>query len=121
MLFRSVYPFGGAELAIEYDGTNALLVLLAEKDLSLVKKGTVVISPWSELVLLPNGAECIAIMQQDGEWYLGRFDAQLNPVARSAIPIDPVGALVIKDTVVVVQRKDGRLTSLNLADLRAGQ
>jgi hypothetical protein len=117
---RQLQPFGDSLLGIDYDGTNASLVLLSAADLSLVKKGATVISPYSELVQLPGGSECLAVMQQDGEWYLGRFDAQLNSVARSAIPVDPVGAVTVKDGTVLVQRKDGRITSLNLADLRTG-
>jgi hypothetical protein len=118
---RRAEQFGDGLLSMEYDGTASALVLLNPADLALVKKGATVISPYSELAVLPGGAECLAVMQQDGEWYLGRFDNQLNPVARSAIPVDPVGALTVKGGVVLIQRKDGRITSLNLSDLRASK
>ena len=123
LIGRRLLYFGDAWLGLLQEGTAARLVLLSTKDLELTKKGSSVISPYSELVLLPGNTECLAVMQIQGEWYLAAFDLQLNPVKdkRSVIPVDPVGAIILVDGKVIVQRKDGRFTILDLQDLRIGK
>ncbi len=119
---RRLMPIGGDHLALVLQGPgDARLVLIANKDLSLQKTGSAIVSPYSEIVLSPDNQEILAVISENGEWYLGRFDAKLNPIMRSVIPVDPLGAISLSSGVIVVQRKDGRPTLLQAKDLTSAR
>lgn len=121
ILNRQVQDFAGQLLCLVKEGDSTVLALISGTDLAIVKKSSAVLSPWSQVVILPGGKECLAVLQQDGAWYLGRFDASLNPLARSAIPVDPYGVINVRQKTILVQRQDGRATILNLDDLRTAR
>jgi hypothetical protein len=107
-------------VAISEESGTPALVLLDPDDLSFVSAGSAEVSRYSP-VLAGSGDDIYAVIRDSGEWYAGRFDANLNLLFRSAIPVDEGSDLLIEDNALLVQRKDGRFTSLDLDELKVGQ
>ncbi len=102
-------------VAISEEGGTPVLVLLDGEDLSFISRGEARLSRYSPL--LASGDGIYAVVSDGGEWYAGRFDANLNLLFRSSIPVDEGSDLVIQNNQLIVQRKDGRFTRLSLDEL----
>jgi hypothetical protein len=89
-------------------------------DLSFAAAGSAEVSIHSPIIV-GGGDDLYAVIRDSGEWYAGRFDANLNLLFRSAIPVAEGSDLLIEDNALLVQRKDGRFTSLDLDELKVGQ
>ncbi len=107
-------------VAISEEGGSPALVLFDSEDLSFVLAGNAEVSVYSP-VIAGSGDDLYAVIRDGGEWYAGRFDANLNLLFRSVIPVDQASDLVIEGGALLVQRKDGRFTALDLDELRVGQ
>lgn len=103
-------------IAISKEDGSPGLVLLDPDDLSFISAGDSEVSPYSPL-LTGSGDGIFAVIRDGGEWYAGRFDANLNLLFRSSIPVSEASNLVIENGKLIVQRKDGRFTGLDLDEL----
>lgn len=106
-------------LAISQEAGTPVLVLLDSEDLSFVSAGSAEISSYSPIVAGTQD-DYYAVINDGGEWYAGRFDANLNLLFRSSIPVSQGSDLLIDGDSLIVQRKDGRFTSLDLDELKVG-
>ncbi len=107
-------------VAISEEAGTPVLVLMDGDDLSFAAAGSAEVSIHSPIIV-GGGDDLYAVIRDSGEWYAGRFDANLNLLFRSAIPVAEGSDLLIEDNALLVQRKDGRFTSLDLDELKVGQ
>lgn len=97
---------------------EAVLGLFDTTTLAEKKRTEIRVYYLSDLVFDSRGSQVYAIIQRDGDWYLGQFDTGLNPVQYSTIAVQPQTAIIVTDSLVLVTRKDGRLARLQKASLR---
>jgi P83/100 protein len=108
---------------------DSLLVIAAQSDggrlavfdvtsLEEIMRGPEEIFLGSSLAVEGNPSAVYAVVKQEGEWYVGRFDADLQLIERSVIAVNPYTTLAFGGDKVWVQTKDDRIVALSLADMR---
>jgi hypothetical protein len=115
---RTVTQAGGKLIAIagENRGNAAIrLVEINPETLEMVTQGDVDIHP--ESLLWQSGDNLYAITVTGGQTRLSRFNTSLARLAESAITVHPLGAPSIQGDVLLIQREDGSIAILNVADL----
>jgi len=98
------------------DPAMGRLVRLDPQTLAVDKVGSSIIFPASILELQDN--VLYAIVHDTGQWYLGRFDQDLNLVERSAVEVNPYTTITFSGGRVWVQTADNRIIPLLVQDLR---
>jgi hypothetical protein len=64
-----------------------------------------------------QGDALYAIITSGGNLYLGRFDQELENVARSGVQVHPYAAVSFQGDLIFVQRANGQVVILNASDL----
>jgi len=114
---RGTITLADGVAAIVKDKTGVHLVVLSTDTLEPKRTGSMVLSPYSDLVLV-DGNFLLTTVQEQGEWFVARIDAAtLKQVLRSTLPVDPTTAYKLLGTSFLVQRKDGRSALLSLDKL----
>lgn len=101
------------------DPTMGRLVRLDPKTLAVDKVGDAIIYPASILEL--HDKVLYAVVHDTGQWYLGRFDQDLNLVERSAVEVNPYTTITFDGGNVWVQTADNRVIPLLVQDLRVAR
>lgn len=109
-------PAGYLGLSLSGDFARLLLVNLEEGQ--VVQESENIIYTYSDLAYHQEGAVLYAVVYRDGDWYVGGFDEALSLQMISVVTVRPETSLIIKDSVLLVSRKDGRISRLLLDDLR---
>lgn len=113
------YTFVADELlVIVADGDVGRLARFEVTNLDETTRGASEIFLGSVLEAQGDPARVFAVVREEGEWYLGRFDEELAPVDRSVIAVNPYTTLAFAGDVVWVQTRDDRIVPLSLEDLR---
>ncbi|MEL3913699.1 P83/100 family protein [Treponema pedis] len=115
---RSLYVVGKNLLAIA--GTESgngviALVLIDSKSLEIVKQSGENIA--ADSVLIKNGDDYYAVINNGGKYNLGRYNDKLELQAKSAIQVLPYTPVTIGDKGLLVQDSSGAVRLLKLTDL----
>ena len=108
---------------------ESLLVIAAEADtgrlaafdvtsLEELKRGTDEIFLGSSLAVYGDPDAVYAVVRQEGDWYVGRFDADLALIERSVIAVNPYTTFAFSGDKLWIQTKDDRIVALGLVDMR---
>ncbi|MBU8912671.1 MAG: hypothetical protein KOO61_01525 [Spirochaetales bacterium] len=108
---------------------DSLLVIAAEADtgrlavfevtsLEELRRGAEEIFLGSSLAVHGDPAAVYAVVRQDGDWYVGRFGADLALIERSVIAVNPYTTFAFSGGRLWIQTKDDRIVALGLADMR---
>ncbi len=108
---------------------DSLLVIAAETDtgrlavfdvtsLAELKRGADEVFLGSSLAVHGDPAGVYAVVRQDGDWYVGRFGADLALIERSVIAVNPYTTFAFSGDKLWIQTKDDRIVALGLADMR---
>jgi len=119
---RTVTFIGGRILAIagEARGQGAVrLIEINQSNLEMAKQGDDDIKSGS--LLWVNGNDLYAIIVQDNNNFLGRFNTNLELQAKSSIQVHPDAAVTIQQGRLLTQRENGSTLILNPADLSEAQ
>jgi hypothetical protein len=107
-------------LAVALSGSDAArLVLIDPVSLETLVEGGEEIHPDSDLDA--RNGEIFAVVEAEGDWYLGRFDDDLGLLRRSQIAVTPTTAFTFVGGNVWVQTFDNRLVPLLVEDLRVSR
>jgi hypothetical protein len=115
---RTLSQLGSQLVAIagEARGDGAIRLIEINPDtLEMVRQGDDDMSPNSFIWV--NGSDFYAITSTGGQFYLARFNSQLQRQARSSMTIHPFAAVTITDNYIITQRADGTAVLLNARDL----
>jgi hypothetical protein len=115
---RSVNFINGRLIAIagEARGQGAIrLVEMNTTTLEMIKQGDDDISPNS--LIWENGNEFYAITSTGGNFYIARFNVELEQLARSSMTVHPFARVMITGDYLITQRADGTAAFLNAGDL----
>jgi hypothetical protein len=72
----------------------------------------------STLAVHGSPAAAYAVVRDEGDWYVGRFDSQLALLERSVIAVNPYTTFAFSGDKLWIQTKDDRIVALSLEDLR---
>lgn len=111
---RSYHNLAGDYVVLIADGDNARLAIIDSNTLTVNREGEDVIflSSILETQAREQQTDIYAVVQNDGRWYLGRFDETLRLVARSAVAVNPYTALTFAQDTIYVQQSDDEIASL---------
>ncbi|MCL2410725.1 MAG: hypothetical protein FWC97_03685 [Treponema sp.] len=115
---RTVTVLGGRILAVagEATGRGAIrLIELNPNSLEMARQGDHDI--YTSSLLWVNGNDLYAITVDINNTYLGRFNTNLQMLARSQTMIHPEASIIIQQGLLLTQRPDGSPLMLNPADL----
>jgi hypothetical protein len=115
---RSLIQAGGKLIAIAGENQGGAAIRLVEinpETLEMAAQGDTDIHPQS--LLWQSGDNLYAITVVNGRPYLARFNTNLARVAQSAITVHPLGAPSVSGDALIIQREDGSVALLNVADL----
>ena len=105
-----------AVVIADNDGSTRLL-RVSWQDMEIVARSDHEVSRESMLVLRTDENRFYAIVRTEGEWYLGRFDRDLQLSTRSAKAVRPDSVIMFADNRVYVQGRDDRVLALDRANL----
>jgi len=108
---------------------DSLLVIAAEVDtgrlavfdvtsLEELRRGAEEIFLGSSLAVHGDPAAVYAVVRQEGDWYVGRFGADLELIERSVIAVNPYTTFAFSGDKLWIQTKDDRIVALGLVDMR---
>jgi len=103
-------------IAGEDRGYGAIrLVEINTTTLEMMKQGDDDISPQS--LLWVNGQDLYAVISTGGNFYLARFNTDLEIQARSPITVHPFATIIFTDNLIATQRDNGSAVLFNGSDL----
>jgi len=115
---RSLYAVGSNLLAIAgSDSGNGViaLVLIDAKSLEIVKQSEENIA--ADSVLIKNGTDYYAVIDNDGRYFLGRYNDKLELQAKSAVQVLPYTPVTIGEQGLLIQDSNKAIRLLKLTDL----
>ena len=115
---RSYTFFDDSLLVIAAESEAGRLAVFDVTSLEELKRGPEEIFLGSSLSVHGDPAAAYAVVRQAGEWYVGRFDADLELIERSVIAVNPYTTFAFGGDKVWVQTKDDRIVALGLVDMR---
>jgi hypothetical protein len=109
-------------LGITPNGSDkGALVIINQQNGEEIRRGNSNIFVQSQVVLDSVNNRIYAVVERDGDWYLGQFDLTLNPLQTTVIPVRPETTILLTQDVILLTRKDGRTSRISRNDLRATQ
>lgn len=115
---RSYTFLDGALLVIAAEGEWGRLAQFDVTTLQETGRGGDEIFLASSLAVHGAPSTAYAVVREEGEWYVGRFDADLTLLERSVIAVNPYTTFAFGGDKLWVQTKDDRIVALSLTDLR---
>lgn len=115
---RSYQFIGGQLLVIAAEDDIGRLALFDTTTLGETQRGSDDVFLGSTLQVFGDPDAAYAVVRDQGDWYVGRFDESLQLIERSAIAVNPYTTLAFGDNKVWVQTSDDRIVALSLEDLR---
>lgn len=91
------------------------LVLIDAKSLEIVKQSQENIA--GESVLIKNGNDYYAVIDNNGKYFIGRYNDKLELQAKSAVEVLPYTPITIGDKGLLVQDSKNNIRLLKLTDL----
>ena len=91
------------------------LVLIDAKSLEIVKQSQENIA--GESVLIKNGNDYYAVIDNNGKYFIGRYNDKLELQAKSAVEVLPYTPITIGDKGLLVQDNKNNIRLLKLTDL----
>ncbi len=115
---RSLFVVGKNLLAIA--GTNSgdgviALVLINARSLEIIKQSSEDIAAAS--VLVKRGDDYYAVIDQDGSYYIGRYNDKLELQAKSTVKVIPYTPITISDKGLLIQDAENAIRLLKFSDL----
>jgi hypothetical protein len=105
-------------LVIVADGETGRLAEYDVATLDEVRRGEDELFLASSLVVDGDPGVAYAVVRDAGEWYVGRFDAELTLLDRSVIAVNPYTTFAFGGGKLWIQTSDDRIVALSLSDLR---
>ncbi|CEM62513.1 hypothetical protein DWQ65_01325 [Treponema phagedenis] len=115
---RSLYEEGDSLIAIAgTTGGNGVisLVQINTKTLEIIKQSKEQIAAQS--ILLQKDRDYYAVVNQNGKYYLGRFNDNLELLAKSAIQVLPFTAVTVSERGIIIQDISSAMRLLKPGDL----
>ena len=115
---RNLYIVGKNLMAIAGSNSgNAViaLVLIDSKSLEIVKQSQENIA--AESVLIKNGNDYYAVIDNNGKYFIGRYNDKLELQAKSAVEVLPYTPITLGDKGLLVQDKKNAIRLLKFTDL----
>jgi hypothetical protein len=119
---RTLVLADGKILAVagENRGNNAIrIVEIDPASLAMKKQGDDDIHPGS--LLWVNGSDIYAIVSAAEGLFLGKYNTDLERLARSTVTVHPFATVTFQDDAIVTQNTDGQAVILNSKDLTEGK
>ena len=91
------------------------LVLFDPITLEVVKQGADNIS--EESVLVKNGDDYYAVLDNGGKYYIGRFNSDMKLQAKSSLQVQPYSPVTFVEEGIMVQTTDNSIRLIGLKDL----
>jgi hypothetical protein len=107
----------GDFLAVARRDGRASLVLIDNESLELLRSGTERVFPQSVVEPAQAGERIYAVVDDDGQWYLGKFNGGLGLMERSSVTVDPHTSIRVVADRVLAQRSDGTIVALSVSDM----
>lgn len=105
-------------VAADADADTGHLAVFDVTSLEEQQRGADEIFLGSSLTVHGDPAVAYAVVRREGDWYVGRFDADLALVERSVIAVNPYTTFAFSGDRLWIQTKDDRIVAVNLADMR---
>lgn len=105
-------------LVIAAQGDTGRLALFDVASLQELDRGEDEVFLGSSLAVSGDPAAAYAVVRDEGQWYVGRFDEELTLLERSVIAVNPYTTFAFAGDTVWVQTADDRIVALGLEDLR---
>lgn len=118
---QSPLTFQEELLVVGQESGSSRLLLVDGASLELLRRGETTVYPESVLEAGPNGVLIYAVVQQEENWYLGRFDRNLELQERSSVQVMPYTSLSFSENSIFVQSADGEIVTLSLETMSAGE
>mgnify|MGYP006290079719 CR=1 FL=1 len=103
---------------ISSGGTVTLLLMNGEDLTTLAESERVV---YVNSYVETNGRNIFAVVEEDGGWYIGKYDPNLELVLRSDRPVTMDTVIVTQGNLVYAQAADGTILSFTAAELVSGE
>ena len=91
------------------------LVLFDPITLEVVKQGADNIA--EESVLVKNGDDYYAVLDNGGKYYIGRFNSDMKLQAKSSLQVQPYSPVTFVEEGIMVQTTDNSIRLIGLKDL----
>ena len=118
IISRTYNFFGGQLLVIVADGDTGRIAQFDVTTLDEAARGTDSVFLGSALEVSGEPAQAYAVVEDQGDYYLGRFDGDLVLVDRSVIAVNPYTTIAFGGGRIYVQTSDDRIVALSSEDLR---
>lgn len=115
---RVMFPVGDGIVAIagENAGGGAVkLVVLDFNNMEIIRESKEVVGDNS--VLSSDGTNFYVVIKDGANWVLGKYDAQLQLLQKSALSVNPATPVVATASGIIVTGSDGITKLLKVADL----
>lgn len=101
----------------ENSGKNAAVKLcqLDARKMEIQKESNEVVS--EESVLVNNGNDYYCVIKNGNDWVVGKYDANVNLLLRSPVPVAKDTPIIVSDKGVVVTASSGQIVLLSIKDL----
>ncbi|MFP4562635.1 MAG: P83/100 family protein [Spirochaetia bacterium] len=100
-------------------GGTVTLLLMNGEDLSTVAESDRVV--YVNSYVETNGRDIFAVVEEDGEWYIGKYDSRLSLVFKSDRPVTMDTVIMTQGNLVYAQAADGTILSFTAADLTSDE
>jgi len=115
---REFYKVGNNYLAIAGENKKngaVKLVLIDSEKLEIIAESTNVIAEHS--VLISDAESYYCVIQENKEYYLGKFDTSLMLRMKSALPVAQNTSITVTENAIVVTGNDGKLKAFDKNDI----
>jgi hypothetical protein len=113
---RRYLPLAGDLLVLLAEGDAAQLAVIDSNTLTVNSRGedSIFVSSILETRAREEATDVYAVVSHEGEWYLGRFNEDLQLVERSAITVNPYTVVTFSGERLYVQRANDDIVSLSV-------
>ncbi len=118
-IISRTYTFlGGQLLVIVAEGDSGRVAQFDVTSLDEVQRGIDSVFLGSALEVAGDPARAYAVIESEGDYYLGRFDESLTLLDQSVIAVNPYTTIAFGGGRIYVQTADDRVVALSIEDLR---
>lgn len=121
---RIVYPEGdgfvaiaGKAISLPNSNEAIKLVILDKENMEIINQSNEVVSPLSVLVENNNNYYCVIQVEGDTNWYVGKFNKDLQLLAKSSITVWQQTPIMVDGNTICVTDNTDKLRVLSVTDL----
>ena len=118
IISREYTFFGEHLLVVIADGDSARLGTFSVASLAEHRRSEIQVFPATSVGVFGTPQRVYAVIRDGGQWYLGRFNADLGLVDRSIIAVNPYTTIAFGGNRIWVQTADDRIVALATDTLR---